>query len=120
MTYFEPETEKRIIERLDRMKAKIDAFVASLEEPFEQKGQRIWVRAGVRGKICKWRKTSGEVRFGDVLCYINTNVEEQDRRPPVLYEVESPDDGYLDVPVAYRGDPLVGASTVIAYIIKDD
>ncbi len=52
MTYIDPETEKQIIERLDRMKAKIDAFCASLEGP--QKGygdKRSEVRAVKNGNL---------------------------------------------------------------------
>jgi pyruvate-formate lyase-activating enzyme len=88
MTYFEPEAEKKIIERLDRMKAKIDAFVASLEEPFEQKrrriegGERVAVRAGRRGRLNRV-KTSGYVYPRDVICKVITNVEDLDRRRPV-------------------------------------
>ncbi len=52
MTYIDPETEKQIIERLDRMKAKIDAFRASLEEPQKGYGDtRSEVRTVMNGDL---------------------------------------------------------------------
>ncbi len=54
MTYIDPETEKQIIERLDRMKAKIDAFCASLEEPQKGYGDKKSVVRAVKSGNLMW------------------------------------------------------------------
>ncbi|MCP4365810.1 MAG: hypothetical protein GY800_11015 [Planctomycetes bacterium] len=61
MTYFEPETEREIIERLDRMKAKIDAFVASLEEETQKLiREKVYIGAPMAGEVDGWYFGNGK------------------------------------------------------------
>ena len=62
MTYIDLETEKQIIERLDRMKAKIDAFCASLEGPQKGYGDKKSVVRAVMSGDLEW---NDDLRIND-------------------------------------------------------
>ncbi len=110
-----------LLEKLERMEDFLKSFMSSLEEPLEKKEvKRRWVRAPVTGKIHRWHRRTGHVVSGELLCKMNSNLEEQDRKPPVLHSVRSPADGQLDVPAQYLYESNeIGKGSVIAYVEED-
>ncbi|HHT9134987.1 MAG TPA: hypothetical protein ACFYD2_08800 [Candidatus Avalokitesvara rifleensis] len=119
MAYEESDHETLITEKLDDIEDFLESFISNLLEQLEEKGERkFWIIAPVSGKIHYWYRTNGYVTFGELLCKIDSNVEEQDRRPPMLHEVESPAEGTLFIMSQYKekGDSVYGGSP-IAYVV---
>ena len=116
----EQDYEAAIIQKLDDMKDLVKSLVASLEEPPEKKEERLVpVYPSVAGKIHKWYFSTGNyVGRGDLLCEIDANVDELDRKLPDLHPVRSPATGILLIGSLYRDkeDRVRSTGTPIAHI----
>ncbi len=120
MEYEERDYERLIIQKLDNMKDFLESFMSSLEESDRKSMEgHIPVYAPVGGKIHRWYFSTGdEVVKGTKLGEIDSNIEEQDRKPPDLHPVRSPAKGTLLINAGHRyvGDRVYGRETVIATI----
>ncbi len=120
MEYEERDYEGLIIQKLDNMKDFLESFMSSLEES-DRKGMEgeIPVRAPVDGKIHRWYFSTGdEVVKRTKLGEIDSNIEEQDRKPPDLHPVYSPARGTLIISLFHlsSGARVYGRGTPIATI----
>ncbi|MFQ5956752.1 MAG: hypothetical protein ACE5KK_03145 [Candidatus Brocadiales bacterium] len=113
MTYEEQDYGKVIIEKLEAIEDFLKSFMPSLQEPHHEKGRRVRVRAGVRGRIIEWTNKK-KVEVGDLLCTIQTDIIDPD--PWNIYKVYARVSGTLYIRVA---SGLVNANTVIAEIEPD-